>query len=1201
TAPPGYCRSFNRSLYKIGDTWKPNPLETCSCTPSQFIACSIIHPPIVIACRDSSGNTRKPGDTWLDNPQSKCNCTKGNFVICDRLLEPICQDISGVFRKNMDTWTKGSCVECACINGTINCNQTIVNITYGLLNASVFPISELYVSQAPQTSSACKAFYDNKSKLIRCEREGFFIRDNHRCNGIEECPDGSDEKGCENEICKDEEGGTFLINESLKGWNVSPCLSCQCKDGLTTCKRDLTINFPGYFRGMYSLEQNCTQPSCSVLKFIQENKDWCHAVELIQNRGIIFEGQTWKFEGCTFYFPGVRNSEYCPSMTRPVCYVYNGAICCASECSVLQQIGSQMRGNLTYCPSGRQLDSDSSRCRNSSNCSQNLNIDNCLSVVTCQDEDSNQYFEGTKWSVGSCIKCSCAQGKIHCSRTAVLVSFLQLSGLVVVASDQTFIEYCNQTSCNVASFVKANKEICYACRWNGKLYYEGDHWKENGVEFYCISISSQKVRPGCYVENGRIACTGAIPGIQNLSLISRDALFLCDSGDEIRSLGDRCNIKPECADLSDEKDCDNYYCPYEMAHSFLWNRTQEGKEILKQCSIVDPSLTGEFGSKCSRNAVQTFWLHKTTCNCEKKSVVDYFKSKIAGVNKTNFMNISEELVRSAQAQEFINPKSFQDIFTELFNIATTQLLIPLTHQNADAALQYCIHVINTVLSSSPYAVSSSAFCKPSLDYDRNSLADKALEFLLGAPNDTMAFRQGSMLRLRYVRTFIKYPFKNNFRKPVFVAAISREELILQLNTAPLLSAAVSATPTPVVINNKNNETTRSNTSQANETKILQNNEARKPTITNEQIQQLLRANNCTRLTYDEEMESFLYHEDNSKEFQKQEKIQDTMETVLMSISIAAVVLALILLSALRLKNSERIFIHKSLLLSLGVGNLLYVLDISSFTTREKNTALCSALAVFQYYFQTALFTWMLVEGVNLYIKLVKVFSVKQQYATYIGIGWVIPAVMVGLVAAIRPVSFDMSKPLTVDITCGSLNLTARTERERCWINGSLWIYKGPILAILLVNLVLFVILIRVIFGKISSKYGNNRVIAARKGLRSTIALLPLLGVTWLVGFFIELHYAVGYLFILLNSTQGVLFAIFHCFLDDQVQEAIRKFCPRISAHNSIRTMKTAGDTPSSITHLTPARDKNMLQHSDESTTGADAVTIKDKHDSETNL
>ena len=54
------------------------------------------------------------------------------------------------------------------------------------------------------------------------------------------------------------------------------------------------------------------------------------------------------------------------------------------------------------------------------------------------------------------------------------------------------------------------------------------------------------------------------------------------------------------------------------------------------------------------------------------------------------MDISEELVRSAQAQEFINPKSFADFFTQLFNITTTQLLIPLTHQNSDAALQYCI-------------------------------------------------------------------------------------------------------------------------------------------------------------------------------------------------------------------------------------------------------------------------------------------------------------------------------------------------------------------------------------------------------------------------------------------------------------------------------------------------------------------------------
>ena len=50
-------------------------------------------------------------------------------------------------------------------------------------------------------------------------------------------------------------------------------------------------------------------------------------------------------------------------------------------------------------------------------------------------------------------------------------------------------------------------------------------------------------------------------------------------------------------------------------------------------------------------------------------------------------------------------------------------------------------------------------------------------------------------------------------------------------------------------------------------------------------------------------------------------------------------------------------------------------------------ALCSTVTVCQFFFHTALFTWMLVEGINLYIKLVKVFSVKRHYVAYFAIGW----------------------------------------------------------------------------------------------------------------------------------------------------------------------------------------------------------------------
>ncbi|XP_074614543.1 adhesion G-protein coupled receptor D1-like [Acropora palmata] len=188
---------------------------------------------------------------------------------------------------------------------------------------------------------------------------------------------------------------------------------------------------------------------------------------------------------------------------------------------------------------------------------------------------------------------------------------------------------------------------------------------------------------------------------------------------------------------------------------------------------------------------------------------------------------------------------------------------------------------------------------------------------------------------------------------------------------------------------------------------------------------------------------------------------------------------------------------------------------------------------------------MLVEGINHYNKLVKVFSFKKLYAIYLAIGWGVPVVIVGLVASIRPSTFDMAESGTTEITCGALNLTATKQRTRCWMNGNLWIYKGPILAILLVNFVLFAILLRVIFGKISSKYGNNHVILARKGLRSIIALLPLLGVTWLLGFFIEFHAILTYLFIWLNSIQGVVFFIFHCTLDDEVQGAMRKFLVKL--------------------------------------------------------
>lgn len=77
------------------------------------------------------------------------------------------------------------------------------------------------------------------------------------------------------------------------------------------------------------------------------------------------------------------------------------------------------------------------------------------------------------------------------------------------------------------------------------------------------------------------------------------------------------------------------------------------------------------------------------------------------------------------------------------------------------------------------------------------------------------------------------------------------------------------------------------------------------------------------------------------------------------------------------------------------------------------------------------------------------------------------------------------------------------------------------------------------FGKIGHK---NSLETTRKRLKAIFALLPLLGVTFLLGFFVDFHVAVEYAFVFLNSIQGILLFICHYALDDQVRDAIKKCC-----------------------------------------------------------
>ncbi|XP_028517962.1 CD97 antigen [Exaiptasia diaphana] len=123
--------------------------------------------------------------------------------------------------------------------------------------------------------------------------------------------------------------------------------------------------------------------------------------------------------------------------------------------------------------------------------------------------------------------------------------------------------------------------------------------------------------------------------------------------------------------------------------------------------------------------------------------------------------------------------------------------------------------------------------------------------------------------------------------------------------------------------------------------------------------------------------------------------------------------------------------------------------------------------------------------------------------------------------------------------CGTQEIEITVKRNFCWLNGGFWIYNGPVLGILLVNFVLFVVFLNIAYGKLSQRFADNKLKKARKCIKCVAALLPLLGLVWLFGYTVNLHWILAYIFIVINSSQGIMIAIFHCVLDDQVKAILK--------------------------------------------------------------
>ncbi|XP_072033917.1 adhesion G protein-coupled receptor L2-like [Amphiura filiformis] len=241
-----------------------------------------------------------------------------------------------------------------------------------------------------------------------------------------------------------------------------------------------------------------------------------------------------------------------------------------------------------------------------------------------------------------------------------------------------------------------------------------------------------------------------------------------------------------------------------------------------------------------------------------------------------------------------------------------------------------------------------------------------------------------------------------------------------------------------------------------------------------------------------------------------------------TLSIIALLVTLIVLLALRsLLRSERVIIHVNLVVALMLAQTLLLVSGPAASTE----AICRGVAIMLHYFFTAVFCWMLVEGIHLYLQIVRVFSAgKDRLIPYMAVGWGSPILIVVITASTRWYGYG--------------------ENGRCWLstaNGMIWAFVAPALAIIAVNCVILIMVLRilVISAKTKSDGDYDHI---KAGLKGAVLLLPLLGITWLFGVIsVNAHTVVFlYLFAIFNSLQGVFIFLLYCVFNAEVRRAMNR-------------------------------------------------------------
>ncbi|XP_030626043.1 glucagon receptor-like [Chanos chanos] len=269
-------------------------------------------------------------------------------------------------------------------------------------------------------------------------------------------------------------------------------------------------------------------------------------------------------------------------------------------------------------------------------------------------------------------------------------------------------------------------------------------------------------------------------------------------------------------------------------------------------------------------------------------------------------------------------------------------------------------------------------------------------------------------------------------------------------------------------------------------------------------------------------------------------------TVGYTLSLISLISALAILLSIRQLRCTRNYIHANLFLSF-ILRATAVLAKDALLERHWSREIskhndlkdmlshraaigCRVAQVLMHYCVLANHYWFFGEAVYLHSVLItSVLLENNKYLHYLCLGWGTPLVFV--------IPWILAKLLKENKECWALN-----ENMMYW-----WIIRLPILFASLINLLIFMKILRVIFSKLRANNQNGYPDYKLRLAKATLTLIPLFGVHEVIFIFVTdeqttgmLRYVRVFITLFLNSFQGFLVAVLYCYSNKEVKTELQR-------------------------------------------------------------